>query len=323
MKKVLFIILLLIPFVVKAANVSITDVQEIEKKGQVEAKEDPTFDGLKITFNLKFVSLNDQISYDVTIKNNSQKDYEIDTGKAFSDGEYIEYNVTFDNDNKVIKAGETKHLTISLTYIKEVPADKLVDGKYTEKNDMQINLSNEEPNPLTSTGAPILLFILSLVFGFILIICYKNSKDLMYVFILLLLIPVTVLALEKLTLEVQTEIEITPSPKTVTIKYPVEGPICEYNTNDFVIANGMTWEEFFASNDDEVTELIEEYTKFTSFAFVDNNLDMCSNESFVEENDFSSIVECRESFINRNIELTDEILSSEFGHYSISDCKKR
>ena len=93
-KYLLFILVLLVPFFVKAeSKVKITEVELVEKDDSVEVIEEPTFEGLSIDFNLKFSRPNTSVSYKIIVKNESKKDYEINDGKKYTKGDFISYSV--------------------------------------------------------------------------------------------------------------------------------------------------------------------------------------------------------------------------------------
>ena len=154
-KYLLFILVLLVPFFVKAeSKVKIIEAELVEKDDSVEVLEEPTFEGLSIDFNLRFSEQDTGIIYKITVKNDSNKDYEINDGKKDTEGDYFYYAIQVEDDSKIIKAGETKELLLGVYYNKYVPLDGFKDRKYNESNKMSINLSNDEViNPYTSSNS--------------------------------------------------------------------------------------------------------------------------------------------------------------------------
>lgn len=67
MKKITKILLSPI-FVNAKEKVEITNIEEIEKKGEVIVLAETTYEGLTINYNISFNNLNDSIKYKVTIK---------------------------------------------------------------------------------------------------------------------------------------------------------------------------------------------------------------------------------------------------------------
>ncbi len=208
-KYLLFILVLLVPFFVKAeSKVKITEVELVEKDDSVEVIEEPTFEGLSIDFNLRFSEQDTGVEYKIKVKNDSNKDYEINDGKKYTAGDYIYYAIEVKDGSKIIKAGETKEVLLGIYYNKYVPLGEFKDRKYNESNKMTINLSNDEViNPYTST-LPIAIVIISLIAFITLIITHSKKKSMFISLLALIVIPLTIKALEKLTIDVNANVEI-------------------------------------------------------------------------------------------------------------------
>ncbi len=209
-KYLIFILVLLVPFLVKAKdNVEIKKVELIEKSDYVEILEEPTFEGLKLNFNIEFSYVNDYAKYLVTVTNNSSKDYEIDSTTQFNKGEYIGYYFELEKDTEILKAGETREVVLGIAYVSEVPNDKLVNGKYEEKNNAVIVLKNDDKvvNPYTSS-IPIVIIAIAIIALGVLLISQKRKKELIFVLIGISLIPITIYALEKLVLNVSVDVTV-------------------------------------------------------------------------------------------------------------------
>jgi hypothetical protein len=344
MKKILALLFLLfVPFMVKAEDlVKISKIELIEKTDTVEIMEEPTFEGLNINVHLNFSKVGEIVKYKVTVKNNSKKDYEMENSTKFNDGEYIKYEITLDEKNTVIKAGEEKDITLTISYVKEVPEDAFVDGKVTEKNSSVIVLSNndEEKNPYTKSGIAIIIAIAVLAL-IITITLISKKKALLLLIIPVMLIPVTIFALEKLSINIQTDIVIDQY-KTARAYF------CEEKPTDFIYRPGMTWEDFF---DSELYENIDGFIKrdfenyiieeveqggiidgmiFTKPGFDEcfeplehPNLDDYTNpEEYQEAEDefYDAIDACYAEFAEE-FKITDEIISKNSGHYKGVACK--
>ena len=88
LKILLFIFLLLVPFMVKAQDVKIKEVTLVDSTEGMEVEEHPEFENLKINFNLKFSKLGDFVKYKVVLENTSDKAYELENMTKFNEGEY-------------------------------------------------------------------------------------------------------------------------------------------------------------------------------------------------------------------------------------------
>ena len=344
MKKILALLFLLfIPFMVKAEDlVKISKIELIEKTDTVDILEEPTFEGLNINVHLNFSKVGEIVKYKVTVKNNSKKDYEMENSTKFNDKEYIKYEIALDEKNTVIKAGEEKDITLTISYIKEVPEDAFVDGKVTEKNSSVIVLSNndEEKNPYTKSGIAIIIAIAVLAL-IITITLISKKKALLLLIIPVMLIPITIFALEKISINIKTDIVIDQY-KTARAYF------CDETPTDFIYRPGMTWEDFFDSelyeNSDVFIKrhfenyIIEEVEQggiidrmiFTKPGFdeclaplVSPNYDDYNNDDEYDaayDEYYDAIDACYAEY-TEEFKITDEIISKNNGYYQGLACK--
>ncbi len=323
-KYILFFILLFIPFIVSAANVHIEEVTLIDNSEYLDAEENLEFKDLKISFNLTFTEVDEFAKYKVKVKNDTKKDYEIDDTTKFSDGEYIKYEFSYDGE-KIVKSGETKEFFITVTYNKEVPEDLFENGKYTEKNMMDINLSNEEKNPYTSNYLSIAVIAIAFI-AFIIFLQAQNKKNsLLIITLLLTALPFIVFAIEKITIEMNVNIEIQKVSTFIfndicldssfidgrsTVNNDGPSSVIEaYAPRELKFIEGMTFEEYMKSKfynslnyslQEEIEDALSEKTKhgvlYTKMSFYTPELVNCLNniewadESLPEE-EYDSLYE--------------------------------
>ncbi len=224
MKKKIMLLLLLIlviPISAKAeGDVKITNIQLLDKAENTKILEEPTYSLRKANFNIKFSEVGDYAKYKITVKNESNEDYEISNETKFLDNEYIKYEFSYDGSN-ILKVGETKDLQLIFTYNKEVPQTSFNDGKYTSNNVMQLELVNDNiivNVPKTYKGytkAMIALGAVAIIIAIILLIRIKNTKVKTIALISLLALPITAYALQKISLEINTKIEIEKAEEKV------------------------------------------------------------------------------------------------------------
>ena len=175
-KLLLLSIIFLVPFMVFAeskventnhsGDVYIASSELIKASDGVEEIEKPTLKDLNVKFNIRFSEVNQSIEYKLIIKNTSSKDYNISTDNSFNKSNYITYNFKYDDGSDIIKANSEEEMLVIITYTKEVPDNKLTDGKFIEDNAMSLNLSDEITNPSTILqryGVNILLIIITCV----------------------------------------------------------------------------------------------------------------------------------------------------------------
>ena len=203
MKKIKYLLftllsfILIIPAVYAAEDVKITSI-----------KSEPTYNGLEMNFDVAFKTKGDYAKYKVTVKNDSNKDYQISEDTSFNASDYITYKYEVDGE---LKANSEKTFFVTITYNKEVDNSLVVEGKYNETNKAIVQLSDEK-NPNTSTSIPTIIIIAIALSGTILILLTlkKNNRTTIAILLLgLFLIPVVAHAIEtlKLTMNVKVEIE--------------------------------------------------------------------------------------------------------------------
>ena len=168
--KCLFLFLILfIPLCVNAEekDIKIKSIELVEKTETTEEISKPTYEGLKIDFNLKFKELNDNAKYKVTISNTSNKEYKINDQKTeFTKEEFINYDFNFEEGSNIIKPNTEKTMYITITYFKKVEDNLFVDGVYKNDNYMNLSFSTEQvsnniKNP--KTGLEGILYVISLI----------------------------------------------------------------------------------------------------------------------------------------------------------------
>ena len=230
------IILLLIPFMVLAeecdiSNITITSMKPNKIEGNTEVISDPTFEDRTINLNLKMYDVNDSITYDLVIKNDSEEDYMIDEDTFKTDSDYIEYTLKTKDNSNVVKANSSKNMTLIVAYKKEVEADKLTNNKFNASNSLKLSLntsSKEEPlsvittdnikevkNPITSVSSMLLIIIallITTIIAYILITRKSTYTKYLLIVFSMLLIP-TVYAICKCDIEVESTIEIEKKQK--------------------------------------------------------------------------------------------------------------
>ncbi len=237
-KKIFLIVLLclfFLPFIVNAeecdiTKITITSMEQKGIEGNTEEVEEPTFNDRSINFNLKMFEVGDAITYDMTIKNDSDEDYMIDEETFKTDSEYIVYTLKTNDGDNVVKARSSKNVILSVEYKKEVDNSLLTNNKFDASNSLKLSLNTSEKegpldvittdniketkNPLTGNRSIRLIFLILLISLIIISLTYYNKKKYnKYIMLLLFLalIP-TVYAICKCDIEVESTIEIEKIP---------------------------------------------------------------------------------------------------------------
>ena len=227
MKKIMFYIcLLFMPFFVFAEDTCNQDDIKIESivldstSGNIEETSNPNADNNQVNLGLKMNVIDDCITYKIVITNTSNQDYTFNKNSLSTD--YLNYDITYEDNTNVVKAGESKVIFLTVNYSNKPSIDKLNNGLLVDNPKVSFNLQKEEAqtvieevakaivNPDTKDviGIFLLILIISLV---ITIILLRRGKKVKYITLLILTILLTsniVKALCTCTLDINTSIEI-------------------------------------------------------------------------------------------------------------------
>ena len=315
-KLLLLSIIFLVPFMVFAeskventnhsGDVYIASSELIKLSDGVEEIEKPTLKDLNVKFNVKFSEVNQSIEYKLIIKNISNKDYNISTDNSFNKSDYITYNFKYDDGSDIIKAGSEEEMLVTIAYTKEVPDNKLTDGKFIEDNDMSLNLSNEITNPSTifqRYGVNILLILITCIVA-IYFLKTKNIKNSLKVLLLgLMLIPLTARSLDSIKVTIDSHVEVE---KPSEFCYPTsinEGMVngTEPSERDtevqalYKYRKGMTWEEYLNSDYNKITDstTISYYKRLNAKDYMNKQLNVKDYIKKLSEEETKRIESCK------------------------------
>ena len=240
---ILLMLLIIIPIKVDAKNIfEIENIEIVEKEGNAEELNDPTFENDKLSLHIKLKNLGDHIRYLIQIKNKSKKQYNINLDTSMLNEEYIKYNIEYENE-KMINPGETKNVYLTITFENDIPIQESINnsGVYVEETTIPIKVNKEtedeeETNNLKNpeTFSNLYLFIIILLVVLLIILLMKASTKKRNIIVLLLfaithlIIPIRIEAIETVEITIESKIEIDKND-TYTIK---EGDT--YNTFPYI-----------------------------------------------------------------------------------------
>ena len=194
-KMFLLILLLLVPFVVRAKEcdencIKIESVEAVNKSDGVEDKE-PYFDNRELDLDVKLSKMNDTIKYKIVVENTSDEEYLIDNKSLEKGNEHISFSYTSEDDNLIIKGGSKKDFYVEITYNNLIKNDSYEKGKYNYQDNMVLQLSSyskENPltsiiNPETSVGRITIVSLVFIISGIVIVILTKKKK---YVYFIVL-----------------------------------------------------------------------------------------------------------------------------------------
>ena len=224
MKKILLLIIFLIPFIVYAEDscnpdsIEILSIDLIDNSKDVVEVNKASNSGNNVNVDLQVKSVGDNAKYKMIVKNTSNDDYEINKDALSIGSEYFNYSFETEDNSNIVKAGESKVVYLVVKYENEIPEEKInSNGLFVENKNLVVDLSNKdvpaivkaiEDNPVTSTGIALLVLVL---FSGIVLIVVKKTKVKKYMLLIapvLLLIPYTVYAICKCEIKVVSKIEV-------------------------------------------------------------------------------------------------------------------
>ena len=226
-KILIFIFLLSMPFFSYAEEVCTSDDIQIESivldsiQGNIEQTTEPVIDNNKINLGIKANVIGDSLTYKMTITNTSNKDYIFD--KDLISTEYLSYNISYEDDSSIIKAGTSKIVFLNVNYNSIPEMSKLTNGVLKKENDISLNLTgnsineNEEVKSILEiitnpeTKDVIIIYFIVLIVSALIIITLKKRKGIKYIVIILLLlaaVPSLAKAICSCTIDISINLEI-------------------------------------------------------------------------------------------------------------------
>ncbi len=269
------LILLFIPFIVLAekcdiSKITITSMEQNSIEGNTEVISEPTFRDRSISLNLKMYDVGDSITYNMTIKNDSDEDYMIDEDTFKTDSDYIEYILSTEDNSNVVKANSNKNMTLTVRYKNEIDQALLTNNKYNASNNLKLSMNTSEKekelevittdnikesknpvkesnnntkadNPITSDNIKLIIVILLTVIAIIFLTIINKKKYNKYLILVLsfILLPI-VYAVCSCDIEVNANIQIINPvvyPEGKSKETVVIGDIVKIGTEEFYVVS--------------------------------------------------------------------------------------
>ena len=219
MKRVLLIVyslaIFLFPYLVfaKTPNVTIENIELIDKSNNTVILNDASANQLDINFDIEFNNLNDYAKYKIIVKNSDDDNYILKNN--FDDqSSYITYELEMDND--YLEKNSTKEIMITIKYNSTCSGDTVLNETQsltilTEDNEVipvESNSITEVINNIVDTfkgkNAPINIIGLLLIIGG----CFLIFKHANILAIILFLLPTYSYAQEELSININSKITI-------------------------------------------------------------------------------------------------------------------
>ncbi len=149
MKKILFMLILLIPVIVFAEDISISSFEVNSTSGLGKVVSDPSHEDMNINVYNEFSNVGDTVTYDLVINNNSDEDVEINNNIDNSD--YVDYMLIASDSDYVIKKDSNKSFQLVVKYANQPSESSFVGGVVSDNKNITIELS-EKINDNSSHG---------------------------------------------------------------------------------------------------------------------------------------------------------------------------
>ena len=244
MKKiVLFICILLIPFMVYAEDCDSTKitVESIELKNLTGSAEDvdSSIENKKINLNVKLKEVGDSAEYDVKINNSSTDEYYLDETNIKSNNEYINYSITYDDNTNIIQPKSNKEVNIRVEYRNEVPDEMLENNSFVDNSTFTLDIADEKPksinNPTTFNAMIYIMILIGIVLLMILLRKKNNIQAMILIIGIAIIIPLTVSAVCNANIECETNVTVEkgepfPNPKYFAFGTPTTSSTQDYTT---------------------------------------------------------------------------------------------
>ncbi len=277
MKKLLILlVLLLVPFVVKADDIEIKKIEVVEKSDDVEVNSDPVYKDGKLSFDLSFTNVSDFVKFKITIKNNTEEDLEVDETPQYGKNKYIKYTIIYDEKNNLLKAGEEKVLYILATYDTEIPVDEFDNGEYNEQGNVELFIDNTK-NPLTLSGVPLIMIgVLGLSIVSFILLRRQRKAILAITLVALVTIPIVTYAARKVNFSISSKIYIVDRPYVLDTDRgsfsdteTVRSITTNFDNNKYIYTTDVAWIQWGEKADNrEVLVLNVDGHDFTKDSYI-------------------------------------------------------
>ena len=194
-------------------NISLDSISLVSTNGEAKVLKEASIQDNRIKLSFQVRSINDSVKYKLTVTNNSNVDYYVDSNSFRVDGSSLDYEIQYDGTDK-IEPHTSKEIYLLYSYNNYLDESKFENGIYSEKNNSTINITEKETLNIPNTikyASRIMIIILIISLVIISIILYKNDKKnkaTLSLIIALLLIPIYSNASCMIELKVNSNIEI-------------------------------------------------------------------------------------------------------------------
>ena len=145
MKKILFMLILLIPFIVCAeydeSKITIESFGMSSHEGHGSENASAVINGKNVNFNYVVSDVGDKITFDMVIKNESGEDIEV--YNRLDKSNYIDYMLISPDLDYVVKNNSTKTFQLVVEYVNQVSEEALASGSIRDDKTYTLEVSDE------------------------------------------------------------------------------------------------------------------------------------------------------------------------------------
>ncbi len=238
MKKILFILFLLIPFFVYAEEDIVVESITLDSKSKdAIINEEANVDNNSINLDVNLFYVDDFVKYKIVINNNTDNDYNLNIND--NSNEYLDYKFESSNGDNSISKHSNKEYYLTITYKKSVDKELFINNVYNSHNSIKVDLLVKEENPNTSIDSYIIVMIILLVLSIICLIYFKKKYSMYILLLLIVSIPLYVYA--ELNREIVINIKVNLKKGTLAtdkVKNLVTG--FDKNSNEIINVDSLS-----------------------------------------------------------------------------------
>ena len=278
------LLILLIPFIVHAeecndSNVSVESIMVEGRESGVFEIEGVNVNSNTAKFDLNMNKVGDSAQYKITIKNNGNKNFEINSKKISTTSKYLEYSIESDENSIVVPSKSSKDIHLKVEYKNQIPDSEFSSGTYNDEQIITLKAidNNGIINPKTGGIIITIICILLLVISILSLFIFKKKAVKQHIFImgLLLLLPIGVYAVCQREIKLEALVKFNKS-LIETVEQETEGQL---SPGDEIAVRG---EHFYvvSSNENE-TVLLTKYNLYVGDVFLESKYNGSINQNEV------------------------------------------
>ena len=149
--------MMFIPLLVKGKvcdidKITISSITLENSAGKAIELTDATASGKTVNVDLSMSDVGDNVKYKIIVSNDTDEDFEISNKNININSDYIDHDVTFEDNSNIIKSKSTKTMFLEIKYDRQVAESSFVSGVYRNDQIFKVPLMNDEVLDNPNTG---------------------------------------------------------------------------------------------------------------------------------------------------------------------------